>query len=95
MKLITSILFLSFTFILKAHNPVWVQLDKSIINGLVKIDKDSIHLIEKYFQSRKSDKDLTNLGFGWEIWSTSKSGGYISISSNFYYYKGSLISFEI
>src|SRR5690554_8186729 len=43
----------------------------------------------------RSDKNMIELGFGWKVWAPSKSGGYISINSQFYYYNDSLVSFEI
>lgn len=80
---------------LSAHNPYWTQLDKRIIKQLVRINKDSICLIEEYFGIPEHIKNKTNLGFGWTVWSPSKAGGYISISSDFYYFNDSLVAFQI
>lgn len=95
MKYLTCILFCISLHFAKAYNPFWTQLDRNIICHLVKIDKDSIQLFEKYFESSKRPKDMVNLGFGWKVWSPAKSGGYISIRSEFFYFNDSLVSFEI
>ena len=80
---------------LSANNPFWTQIDKKLIQQLVAIHKDSTHLLEDYFEKPEITKSKTNLGFGWTVWSTSRAGGYITISSNFYYYNDSLIAFQI
>ncbi len=95
MKYLAIILFCISTHFARAYNPFWTQLDRNLISHLVKIDKGSIQSFEKYFESSKRSKDLINLGFGWKVWSPAKSGGYISIGSDFFYFNDSLVSIEI
>lgn len=95
MKYLTSLLFFLFVHFSMAHNPFWSQLDKRLIRSLVKINKESTGEFEKYFKSSKEPKNMINLGFGWKVWAPSKSGGYISISSEFFYFNDSLVAFKI
>lgn len=95
MKYILGFLILLFVNSSFAGNPFWIQLDKKIIKSLVAINKDSIRSLEVYFLGKSQDKNMIELGFGWKVWAPSKSGGYISINSQFYYYNDSLVSFEI
>lgn len=78
-----------------AGNPVWTSMDKKMIKKLVKIDKDSIHHYESYFLGKNKEKVMLNLGFGWKVWAPTKPGGYITLSSEFYYFNDSLVSFKI
>ncbi len=95
MKYIVLIIFFLFVHSSSAHNPYWTQLDKRIIKRLVGINKDSTCLIEEYFGTAERTKNKTNLGFGWTVWSPSRAGGNISISSDFYYFNDSLVAFQI
>ncbi len=95
MRYLVLIIFFLSVHSLSAHNPYWTQLDKRIIKQLVGINKDSTRLIEEYFGTPEHAKNMTNIGFGWTVWSPSKSGGYISIRSDFYYFNDSLVAFQI
>lgn len=95
MRYIVLIIFFLSVHSLSAHNPYWIQLDKRIIKQLDGINKDSTCLIEEYFETSEHSKNKTNLGFGWTVWSPSRAGGYITISSDFYYFNDSLVAFQI
>ena len=88
----TIILFCQTTF---AYNPFWVHLDKKLINGIVKLDKNCPQSIEQYFIKQKCKIKKENLGFGWTMWSPEIGGGYISISAKIYYYYDSIVSYTL
>jgi hypothetical protein len=91
-SILIIILFCQTTF---AYNPFWVHLDKKLINGIVKLDKNCPQSIEQYFIKQKCKTKKDNLGFGWTMWTTGIGGGYISISAKFYYYHDSIVSFTL
>jgi hypothetical protein len=75
------------------NNPFWTHLDKNLIKGLVKLDKENPSTIENYFFKLRPDSIKENLGFGWKMWETGIGGGYISITATFYYYHDKLVSY--
>jgi hypothetical protein len=77
-------------------NPLWVQLDKKLLNELNSVDKSNCTAVERYFvANRKSPQVKENLGFGWKIWSPGVGGGYVAVRGTFIYFNDSIVSYTL
>jgi len=92
-----ALLFLIFNLVVLfsySQNPVWIKLDKKLINKVA--DKcDSIDELEAYFSKKNKDEQKEYLGFNYWLKSTSLGAGYISIHCDFYYLNDSLVSYVL
>lgn len=97
-KLFLILYILSFIQIGISQNPFWVKDDKSLIQELIKLYKESPKRILDKFNVEKiisADTEFKNLGFDYKLVQTGIGGGYISIKSEFYYHLDTLIGFTI
>ena len=78
-----------------AYNTLWMRLDKKIITKTINIDRKNPKTVEQLFKRHDKEREKENLGFGWKIWQTGLSGGYISIKATFYYLHDSIMSYTI
>jgi hypothetical protein len=73
----------------------WVQLDLELFKSISKIDKNKPQEVEQFFEQLDPSLKKDTLGFDWQLWSTGKAGGYVSIQADFYYYKGQIASYKL
>jgi hypothetical protein len=81
-----------------AFNPIWTTIDKRMINGLGRLDhSDPIEVAEYFDKHRRGsrEKDIENLGFGWQVWHVGIGGGYVGVTAEFYYFKDSIVAYEL
>ncbi|MGI4737052.1 MAG: hypothetical protein ACRYG7_17920 [Janthinobacterium lividum] len=82
-----------------AINPLWVKLDKKVIEEVSAVVKANPATAEQYFLKPSGTahhlRRVYNLGFGWKAKETAAYGGYISILATFYYHNDSLLSYTV
>ncbi|MDH4474047.1 MAG: hypothetical protein QE487_15675 [Fluviicola sp.] len=93
------LLLLVFTFLFVsnyfAFHPVWTFMDKRLIKDIAHLDLNNPKKVESYFKKHNKRISKEKLGFSWEVWSTGKAAGTISIGVDFYYFNDSLVCYKI
>lgn len=94
MKL-TSLFILLVGFSAFSQNPVWTHIDKRTVKKIARIDREDPKAFERFFIKKKCIRNVVDLGFGWNMWTPTIGGGYISYNAEFYYYNDRIVSYTI
>ncbi len=70
-------------------------MDVDLFQSFSKVDKTKPREVECFFKHFDKDTKKDTLGFDWEMYNTGKSGGYVSLEVNIYYYKGQIASYKL
>jgi hypothetical protein len=90
--LVFTFLFVSNYF---AFHPIWTFMDKRLIKDIAHLDLNNPKKVEAYFKKHTKRISKEKLGFSWEVWSTAKAAGTISIQADFHYFNDSLVCYKI
>ena len=93
-KLFFALLLLPISFSSKGYNPIWANIDKRLINGVIAANTNAAS-VEKFFIKGNPKYGAKNLGFGWSERNSAIGGGYISLHATFYYYHDTIRSYTV
>jgi|LakMenEpi03Aug12_release.lakeMendotaPanAssembly.Ray.scaffolds.fasta_scaffold475127_2 hypothetical protein len=69
-----------------------------MIKQLARLDYTNPAEVAEYFSEHRNgngDKEIEDLGFGWKVWHTGIGGGYVGVMAEFYYFRDSIVAYEV